>query len=373
MVSHTRKPIDRPQHISFLLPTRGRPVTLRQFFVSLEESTKKKSLIDAWVFVDEDDAVTRNRVEAGDFQNFSFKINWVIRPRARTLGEMLNLLWEACNTHPGIYSPAADDYQIIARGWDEQVRETFSNQVDSVLLAYPTDPTAAQEQVTWPILSAKWTNAVGRFAPGLFPYWFEDTWLDQMAQMVQRKAKLNFRIEPQGGRGKTQRMRNLIFWQLFFDDTLENRVADATMLLQEIAPPKSAAHKAGLEAIAKVAKDFYEQSRVRDFEALKQMEATMADGSDKVKSPFASAPYFNVEMDAVKILYGKVIAAIQRKDFALALRLCENITHSEVQLSQLKPLKRWLQTEAKAVPAQPQTSSNNPGQTNLFRKIFGGT
>jgi len=86
------------------------------------------------------------------------------------------------------------------------------------------------------ILSAEWLAVTGRFSTGYFPFWFEDTWLDQIGQIIGRREQLPIKLGLIGGKGKTSRMRNVAFWTGFYNHTLDERIHTAKELLQKIYP-----------------------------------------------------------------------------------------------------------------------------------------
>jgi len=63
-----------------------------------------------------------------------------------------------------------------------------------------------------------------------FPFWFTDTWLDEIALMLGRKAPVRVEWKPQGQRGKTTRMRDLAFWAWVFEAARPERIEDARKL-----------------------------------------------------------------------------------------------------------------------------------------------
>lgn len=235
MPLNIRKPIDNPDHISILLPTRGRPSSLRKVFASLEEMTRDKSLLDVWVYVDEDDVATNEYIQTGSWESHGFGTNWCIEKRAKSMGEMLNLLRERCTTNPGIYCPLADDNVVATRGWDVKVRNAFNLNADRIAMVFLRDTTCPPDQVTHVCLSAEWTNVLGRIITEYFPYWFDDCWLDRVAQMVGRKVAVDVRMEPIGGeRGKSPQVHNLLFWHSFFCNMTDELIEDANALAQAI-------------------------------------------------------------------------------------------------------------------------------------------
>lgn len=316
------KPIDNQQHISILIPTRGRPHYLRNVFDSIEDTTKDKILVDVWIYVDDDDVATKQFINTYPKNKYSFKIAYVVGPRTKTQGEMCNILREKCTTNPGIYMFAVDDYLFVTKNWDNIVREAFNRYPDRILLAYPVDPIASPDQVTYAILSAEWTNILGRVLTEYFPFWSDDTWLDQVSQMVQRKIRLDMQMEPQGGKGKTLRMKNLLFWRRFFKNTMDERIEDANVLRKAIYSENSPDYNESVEHGNKLVKRFIE-TKVRD-EVLMSFEKQLSEFPENSKSQINHL-YLTAERNAVNHLRKKLIPLIKQGRIVAALSILDNI------------------------------------------------
>ena len=235
MPLNIQKPIDKPDHISILLPTRGRPSFLEKVFASLDKMTADKSLLDVWVYVDEDDNITNDYIRERTWESHDFEINWCVEARVQNMGEMFNLLRERCASNPGIYCTFGDDFVVGTRGWDTKVREAIATYPDRIALVYPHEPTSLRDQVTFAWLSAEWTNALGKIMTEYFPYWGDDSWLDQVAQLAGRKIAVDVSMDPiDSGREKSSRMWNLLFWRSFFLNMTEQRIEEAELLIHAV-------------------------------------------------------------------------------------------------------------------------------------------
>jgi hypothetical protein len=225
------KPIDRPEHISVLMPTRGRPDGLASVFESFRDTVEHKQLFDVWLYVDDDDVLTLDYIKSEAWKSYGLAINWHVAKRSISMGDMLNQLWQHCSTNPGFYFPFPDDYIVTTQRWDTVLRQAARSFDDGVMLGFLPDNTARPHQVTFAIPSAGWLNLLGYFLTNRFFYWFDDQWVDEIAQMVGRKVMIPIRLETPGGRGKTPRMRKVPFWAGYFSLTLEDRYQDAIAIL----------------------------------------------------------------------------------------------------------------------------------------------
>jgi hypothetical protein len=326
------KPIDNPQHISLLIPTRARPAYLQNLFDSLEATTQDKGLVDVWLYVDEDDAITREYIASGQHASYGFRINWMIGERSRTAGQMNNTLWQKCTSNAGIYMPFTDDLLLATPAWDQNIRAAFNCHPDRILLAYPDEATASGDQVTIAILSAQWINITGRIYTPYFPYWFDDSWVDQVAQMVGRKVKVSVQTNPQGGRGKTTRMRNLRFWGRYFHNLLDERIAEAEQLRRAIYPRDCPEYRANVEAGKRLAQHFRTQGQERDNARTIYTERMLSGPSAKLKP---SEAYLAIEVGAVNHLFSKARALFVQQRYADALAMLDNIHYAALKFENL--------------------------------------
>ena len=70
--------------------------------------------------------------------------------------------------------------------------------------------------ITIMVATAEWVNQVGHFIVPYFPYWYGNKWLQQIADMVDRKYGVPVGISPMDElKGKTRRLRDLPFWTFF--------------------------------------------------------------------------------------------------------------------------------------------------------------
>jgi glycosyltransferase involved in cell wall biosynthesis len=235
-MNYRRKEISDKNKISMLLPTRGRPQKLDAVLRQYDITVHHHHLFDAWIYVDDDDRITREYIDSGCWKNLGYKINWVIEPSALTMGQMCNTLWQRCTTNPGIYLPAGDDYIFKTMHWDDVLRSTFDQFPDRIGIAHIPDPLDSYDDVTWPVFSAEWLNAVGYMLTEYFAFWYDDLWIGEICKMVDRIIKVPLELEAVGGKGKTPRMKNILFWNYFYINTLDERIETANRLAEIINP-----------------------------------------------------------------------------------------------------------------------------------------
>jgi len=367
-------PVTDKDHISLLLPTRGRPDMLAQVFASMEQTIAQKSKVAVWLYIDHDDQVTMDAIQAGKFKGYSFGIHWVVGESAASIGELHNLTWRACNSGSGIFMLHADDTLFVTPGWDDIIRAAFNKYPDHILVAHPHDP-ELHEPTFQMILSAEWLAVTGRFSTGYFPFWFEDTWLDQIGQIIGRREQLPIKLGLIGGKGKTSRMRNVAFWTGFYNHTLDERVHTAKELLERIHPKPCPerdqiehSSRAVIHRFREETKNFSDLYGVFREERHSNLTAEQRETLDE--------RYFNLEARAVARLLAKAHLMIKAGRFEEALAVLQVVPYSDIRPKFANLLKaECLRATGKPVEAEKLLQENaqiwpdNPLVRRLFRFV----
>ena len=360
-----------PDHISILLPTRGRPQMLSQVFASLEQTIAKKKQVAVWLYIDEDDRLTRDAIDAGQYNGFTFGIHWVIGERAAGLGEIHNLTWQACTSGSGIFMLHADDTLFITPGWDDIIRAAFNKYPDRILSAHPHDPDL-HEPTFQMILSAEWLAVARRFSTAYFPFWFDDIWLDQIGQIIGRREQLPIKLGLIGGKGKTPRMRNVAFWTGFYNHTLDERIHTAKALLEKMHPEPGAARNEIEHAGRSVIHKLHEESRnFSDLYAIFR-EERHSNLSPEQRQAFEER-YFGLEARAVARLLSKAQAMIKAGRFEEALTVLEVISYSDLRTKYVNLLMaQCLRATDRLAEAEKLEHDNRQmwPDTPLLRRVF---
>lgn len=327
----------RAGEISILCATRGRPEMLAESFASLKATTAQKDKTVLWIYVDEDDQITRQAIDAGTISDPGLPIHWYIGPRTAGLGEIHQVLWNASGRASEVYMISTDKSQFATPEWDNVVRAKFAEYPDGVLLAFAHDPNTA-DQATYPILGWGWPKALEYFFSGYFPFWFEDKWTDEVGRMAGRFFKLPIVIAPIRGRGRTQRMRNVPFWTRFFQLTLRERKDAARKLIAAMHPHDEAARAAALKAMEEVAARL-----AKEQEGFSDVYATFQEERHTAMSPeernHFNALYFKLETQAVArlILFAEELVA--QGQHAEALKYLDATLLSDLRVRWAEKLK----------------------------------
>jgi hypothetical protein len=170
---------------------------------------------------------------------------------------------DAVTAYPAdIYSQACDDAFPLCQHWDA----LFAGAKD--LPAFGWKESNDPGNCTYPVISERWREAVGRFYPEYFPFWFADTWIGEVFNLAFAKPiPIVNQLALGGKRGQTQGMRDLAFWFRFFAATRVERIAEA----ERIARAYGFTLDCKRERVAEIARfeqgDLYQAGRVPQYEA----------------------------------------------------------------------------------------------------------
>ncbi|MBI5121413.1 MAG: hypothetical protein HZA67_10435 [Rhodospirillales bacterium] len=289
------KPIDNPDFISIMLLTRGRPDAFIQMLASLARTAKRKDLIDLWAYVDDDDPTVEElrSLDLGSLAGFA--VNFLARPRPVTHGEAFNELWRGTATNAGIYLAVADDYVMETRHWDESIRQSFAAYPDRLVLGRVQDPHLPNMLLIM-AMTGEWINELGYLVPPYFPYWFGDRWMEEITRLAQRLIYLDVQMKQNGGKGRTQRMRNLPFWTDFFCETFQERVETAKRLRGRIYDPESHDGRLAEMMASELELKFWEQDLDWKRRDIQWLEESNADPEEASNPP--SLSYMKAELQA---------------------------------------------------------------------------
>jgi hypothetical protein len=323
-----QKPISNPDFISILVPTRARPEMFRRMLESLQAHTAKPELLDVWAYVDDDDAIMHQARAASQFAGLPFQVHFYTGVPGLSQGGMVNKLWRVCASNAGIYMCGVDDHLFITPGWDEQVRAAFNKYPDRIALAYPVDQSARPEDVTIIILSAEWVNLTGRFMTEYFQAWFDDTWMDEVSQFVQRKIAVPAVLQQEGQRGVARRLRNYPFWLGFYICMREVRLLEALKLLAAIHGENTEAYRQAVQQAQALA-----DRQPMQFPSLfdvwtPELELKIA-GRSRPEA-FADIPvsYWDVELAACRLLLKKMDLRLAKGYDRGVTNLIETLLHA---------------------------------------------
>jgi hypothetical protein len=94
-----------------------------------------------------------------------------------------------------IFFFGGDDLVFRTSNWDLKIIEKFNLIQDKIALLYGDDLSLVPHLkyfATHPILHRKWVECLGYLAPPYFSSDYADTWLNELADSIGRKFKLDF-------------------------------------------------------------------------------------------------------------------------------------------------------------------------------------
>lgn len=172
---------NKPEMISLLVPTRGRPNEFYRMATSALETATHVSRVEIVTYLDDDDPdVYCYQPVNGNFYH--------VRPRI-----LLSETWNYCyeRAKGPIYMHCGDDIVFRTPGWDTVVRRTFAESEDKLILVHGDDCSPNTDALaTHGFLHRRWIEAVGYFLPPLFSSDWNDVWLTEVADMVGRRVKI---------------------------------------------------------------------------------------------------------------------------------------------------------------------------------------
>lgn len=179
--------------ISLLTPTRGRPESMERLAQSVLDTAKGD--VEIIAYLDDDDESDYTRLPS---------IVSVYKTKRTVLSQYWNLAYEKA-TGP-IYMHCGDDIVFQTRGWDTKVIAAFDKYPDKIVFVYGDDgdPNKEKKFGSHGFLHRNWVEAVGYFVPPYFSSDFNDTWLNEVAEDIGRKEKIDILTEhmhPAFGKG----------------------------------------------------------------------------------------------------------------------------------------------------------------------------
>lgn len=218
--------------ISILLPSRNRPENIDRLWSSIVDTADDITDIQLIIAVDSDDP------------QLDAYMKWAPIVMNRTV---LSVYWNECHkraTGP-IFMHCGDDIIFRTKGWDARVKEAFDASKDKILFVHGDDGGGnGQNFGTHGFIHQKWVDAVGYFVPPYFSSDYNDTWLNDVANMLGRRVYVDILTEhmhPAFGKGpmdithqeRLTRHRNDGVDGLYANKA-EERIQDANKLREEM-------------------------------------------------------------------------------------------------------------------------------------------
>lgn len=156
-----------------------------------------------------------------------------VAPREESLGGKYN---RALRLAPAdVYMAMVDYAPHVTPGFDAAVLEAARLFPDGIGVIYNH-----MANLSFPSLNAvtaRWAEMTGGIYPEIFPYWFVDHWLDDLARMTDRMACADVRVDVSNRPG-TQEQREPTFWGTVFDSLALERRRMANLIIDAMDEPQ---------------------------------------------------------------------------------------------------------------------------------------
>ncbi len=161
--------------ISILCPTRGRPMMVRRMMNSVRDTQAGE--VEIILYFDNDDPARYGSYAQAD----------VIMSGEGTVGQHWNKMADVAQGD--ILMMGNDDFLYQTPGWDKIVTEAVQAKFpDEIYVAWTDDGSGkAQDRCAVPIVSKKWVETLGYFCPPGFKFFYNDTWIWNLAQRLDRE------------------------------------------------------------------------------------------------------------------------------------------------------------------------------------------
>lgn len=183
--------------ISILTPTRNRPANVRRL---IDSAYQTSDLPPEFLFyLDNDDPTRYDTIEWLE----QYGANWILGNRI-TLSQMWNELAELA-THD-VLMHCGDDIVFRTMSWDTRVIETFEGHRDKLILVHGDDGYQHDRIATHGFYHRNWIEVLGRFVPPYFSSDYNDLWLTEVADELNRRVYLpdvyTEHMHPAAGKGE---------------------------------------------------------------------------------------------------------------------------------------------------------------------------
>jgi hypothetical protein len=185
--------------ISLLLPTRGRPLFMQRVVESAIETAKHPEDLQFIFYIDIDDELSQAKVEelattynGSCWQEDHCTIKYTVGERI-VLSKMWNEVYKLADAD--IVMHCGDDIIFRTLAWDVTVRNKFDEYPDKIAFVHGFDGLQHQSFGTHGFLHRNWVTTVGYFVPPYFSSDYNDTWLNNVADMIGRNCYVEIYTE----------------------------------------------------------------------------------------------------------------------------------------------------------------------------------
>lgn len=221
------------------IASRGRPAELsRTIERTLRLSTNAGTCVS--VALDRDDVLSYSNLSLLR-DMYRYRIFVSCDERETSLGAKYNRAAANADHGESLYVMGVDDAYMDVEGWDQRLLDAAALFPDGIGVVNYSPREGMLDLPMGYALTKKWIDRVGFFCPPYFPFWWHDTWIDELAKMTGRYVwadvpwNLHGASEKDGH--KTTRIREVSWWAKFFDETRPLRVKKAKEIIAKLDNP----------------------------------------------------------------------------------------------------------------------------------------
>lgn len=213
--------------LSVCIASRGHPQDLLTVIKSIDDRVSDPANTVISVALDSDDGSNPEPPAT------RCELRWSVAEREDSLGAKYNRA--QMNAIADWYILGADDNLFVSDGWDETIRKHAQLYGGEPGLVYfgRLDGTLPTQMA----ISHSFVSYQGFLFPPYWPFWFHDTWIDEIGHLTSRILWTPIHIQEIGGRGKTRGLRDVIFWAEFFETLRPIREEIARRISIDHNPP----------------------------------------------------------------------------------------------------------------------------------------
>ena len=175
--------------ISILTPTRNRPNNCERFIKSINATASNHERIELLFYVDDNDpALEQYKSLAAhsdsEYRHFG-KVDFTFG-EAMSVSKSWNILAKKSTSY--IMIMGNDDLIYRTPDWDSRLIKELAVRYkdDPYWVSWFDDGINGERHCAFPIISREWYETVGHFAPGVFHFGYNDTWVFDVAKRVNR-------------------------------------------------------------------------------------------------------------------------------------------------------------------------------------------
>lgn len=183
---------DRASQVkSMLCPTRSRADNVRKFVRSVHRTCVNPANVELFFYVDDDDPqvdryvsmIEKIKLKYDDFKAIELVIGAPI-----SVSKSWNVLAMKCRGD--LLMMANDDQLYVDYGWDYHLDRYYGDSKDDIFAMFFEDGQYPPDGGDFPIVSRQWYETLGYFTPGIFEFWYNEAWIFDIANRLQRIVRI---------------------------------------------------------------------------------------------------------------------------------------------------------------------------------------